>query len=119
MEVVVLVEVVVVVLVIEEAIVVVVVKDLVGAGGVIATLVRVVNAVSITLEFGVSASCSVDVLSDGAVDLLRDTLAGVLTVVLSGCLHGMDVDAWVDVNVFAMVMSVKFAMRAPLEGFSC
>ena len=58
-------------------------------------------------------------LSDGAVDLLRDTLAGVLTVVLSGCLHGMDVDAWVDVNVFAMVMSVKFAMRAPLEGFNC
>ena len=38
------------------AAVTIVVKDLVGAGGVIATLVRVVNAVAITLELGVSPS---------------------------------------------------------------
>ena len=35
-------------------------------------LINVVNAVEITLEFAVPASCSVYVLSDGAVDLLKD-----------------------------------------------
>ena len=66
-----------------------------------------------------AASSSVDVLCDWTVDLLIDVLAGVLTVVLIGCLRGMDVKVWVDVNVFAMVTSVEFAMRAPLEGFGC
>ena len=66
-----------------------------------------------------SASRSVDVLSDGAVELLVDALAGVLIVVLIGCLQGLDIDVRVDVNMFAMVMSVEFAMRAPLEVFSC
>ena len=35
-------------------------------------LIKVANAVEITLEFAVPASCSVYVLSDGAVDLLKD-----------------------------------------------
>ena len=68
--------------------VVVVAKDLVVTGGVIDTLValltidgliKVVNAVAVTLAFDVSVSCSVAVLSDAAVDLLMGTLAGVLT----------------------------------------
>ena len=99
--------------VIVEAVVAVVVKGPVGTGGVIDTLVGVlvidvlinaVNTVEITLEFSGAASCSMDVLSDGAI-LLMDTVAGVRTVV--------------NVNMFAGVMTVTFVMPAPLEEFSC
>ena len=103
-------EVVVVVLVIVEVVVAVVVKDLAGTGGVIGTLVRMVNEVAIILGFGVSASRSVDALSGGAVDLLMDALAGVLIVVLIGGLAG---------NIFVGVISVKFFVPVPLEVFSC
>ena len=80
-------------------------------------LINVVNAVEITLDFAVSASCAVCVLSDGAVDLSMNTFAGVLTVVVISGLPGMDFDVLVD--VFAGVMTVKFVMPAPLEGLSC
>ena len=71
-------EVTVVVVVIVEVVVIIGVKDLLRAGEVIDTLflvmvidvlINVVNAVEITLEFAVPASCSVCV---GAVDLLKD-----------------------------------------------
>ena len=118
-----------VVVVIVEAVGAVVGNDLMGPGGVIDTFVEVLvmidvtNAVAITLNFAVSISwCSVDVLSDTAVGLLlMDTLVGVLTVVIIGGLPDIGVNMFVDVNVnvFAGVMTVKFAMPAPLEGFSC
>ena len=116
MEVVMLVEVVVVkgvvvlalmpVIALVEAVVVTVgLKDLVGAGRVIDTLVGVlafdalinmVNAVEFTLGFAPSLLCPVDVLSDGAVDLSMNTFAGVLTVVVISGLPGMDFDVLVD-----------------------
>ena len=57
-------------------------------------------------------------LSDGVVDLWMETLTGV--VVISG-LSGIGVDVLVDanVNVFAGVMTMKFVMPVPLEGFGC
>ena len=82
-------------------------------------LIKVANAVEITLEFAVPASCSVCV---GAVDLLKDVWAGVLTVLVIGGLAGIDVDLLVELNVnmFAGVTTeVKFAMPTPLDGFSC
>ena len=85
-------------------------------------LINVTNAVEITLEFAVPASCSVYVLSDGAVDLLKDAWAGVLTVVVIGGLAGIGVDLLVELNVnmFAGVTTeVKFVMPASLDGFSC
>ena len=103
-------------------------NDLMGPGGVIVMLVEVLamidvaNAVAITLDFAVSISwCSVDVLPDTAVGLLlMDMLVSVLTVVIIGGLPDIGVNIFVDVNVnaFAGVMTVKFAMSAPLEGFS-
>ena len=118
-----------VVVVIVEAVGAVVGNDLMGPGGVIDTFVEVLvmidvtNAVAITLNFAVSISwCSVDVLSDTAVGLLlMDPLVSVLTVVIIGGLPDIGVNMFVDVNVnvFAGVMTVKFAMPAPLEGFSC
>ena len=57
-------------------------------------------------------------LSDGVVDLWMDTLTGV--VVISGlCGIGLDVLVDANVNVFAGVMTMKFAMPVPLEGFGC
>ena len=85
-------------------------------------LINVANAVEITLDFAVPASCSVYVLSNGAVDLLKDAWAGVLTVVVIGGLAGIGVDLLVELNVnmFAGVTTeVKFAMPTPLDGFSC
>ena len=57
-------------------------------------------------------------LSDGVVDLWMETLTGV--VVISD-LSGIGVDVLVDanVNVFAGVMTMKFAMSVPSEEFSC
>ena len=65
-----------------------------------------------------SVSCSVYVLSDGAVDLLTNALAGVLTVVIISGLSGIDVDVLVEVNV-NMFAGVKFDMTASMEGFGC
>ena len=84
--------------------------------------INVVNAVEITLEFAVSASCSVYVLSDGEVDLLKDAWAGVLTVVVIGGLAGIDVDLLVELNVnmlAGVTTEVKFVMPASLDRFSC
>ena len=85
-------------------------------------LIKVANAVVIALEFAVTVCCSGNVLSDGVVDLWMDTLAGSMfgVVIISG-LSGIGVDVLVDVNVnvFAGVMTVKFAMPTPLEGFGC
>ena len=53
---------------------------------------------------------------------MMDTLAGVLTVVLIGGLvcSGVGILVAVSVNVSAEVMiEVKFAMPASLDGFSC
>ena len=56
-------------------------------------------------------SCSVYVLSNGAVDLLVDAWAGVLTAVAIGGLSGADIFVEVNVNIFAGVMAeVKFAI---------
>ena len=82
-------------------------------------MVNVVNAVDITLEFAVSVSCSVDVLSDGAVDLLMDVLAGLLIIVVIGGVSEIDIDVLVDMNIngdtFAVVKTeVKFATPGPL-----
>ena len=79
-------------------------------------LINVVNAVEITLEFAVSVSCSVYVLSDGAFDLLMNALAGVLAGVIISGLSGIDVDVLVEVNV-NMFAGVKFVVSASLEGF--
>ena len=60
-------------------------------------------------------------LSDGGVDLWMDTMAGVMAVVVISGLSGIGVDVLVDanVNVFAGVMTMKFAMSVPSEEFSC
>ena len=60
-------------------------------------------------------------LSDGGVDLWMDTMAGVMAVVVIGGLSGIGVDVLVDAsaNVFAGVMTMKFVMPVPLEGFGC
>ena len=60
-------------------------------------------------------------LSDGGVDLWMDTMVGVMVVVIISGLSGIGVDVLVDasVNVFAAVMTMKFAMPVPLEGFGC
>ena len=98
-----------------------------GAGGVIDTLVgvlvidvliNVLNVTTITLDFAVKVSCSVDVLSDGAVGLLRDLLDGVLSVVVFGGLPDIGVDVLVGVNVSAFAR-VEFVMLSPLERFGC
>ena len=115
---------------VEAVVVTVGLKDLVGAGGVIDTLVGVlafdalmnmVNAVEFTLGFARPALCSVYVLPDGAVDLPMNTVAGVLIIVLISGLPDVVIDVLVDVtvNVFAGVMTVNFVMPAPLEGLSC
>ena len=68
---------------VEAVVVTVGLKDLVGAGEVVDTLVgvlafnaliKVVNAVGFTLWFALPVLCSVYVLSDGAIDLSMDTL---------------------------------------------
>ena len=85
-------------------------------------LINVVNAVEITLEFAVPASCSVYALSDGAIDLLKDAWSGVLTVAVIGDLAGIDVDMLVELNVnilAGVTTEVKFAMPASLDRFSC
>ena len=47
-----------------------------------------------------------------------ETLTGV--VIISGlCGIGLDVLVDANVNVFAGVMTMKFAMPVPLEGFGC
>ena len=81
---------------------------------VIDVLINMMNAVAIILEFAaMSVSCSVYVLSNGAVDLLVDAWAGVLT---NGGLSGVDILVEVNVNMFAEVMTeVKFA----IDGLSC
>ena len=80
-------------------------------------LINVVNAVTIAVGFAVSASCSVDALSDGAVGLLMDALAGGLTVVVIGCLTGISFGDLVNV-LAGMRTELKFVTPAPLEGFS-
>ena len=82
-------------------------------------MINVVNAVDIILEFAVSVSCSVYVLSDGAVDLLMDVLAGLLIIVVIGGVSEIDIDVLVDMNIngdtFAVVKTeVKFATPGPL-----
>ena len=47
-------------------------------------LINVVNAVEVALKFVVSVSCSVYVVSNGAVDLLMNSLVGVLTGATEG-----------------------------------
>ena len=85
-------------------------------------LINVVDAVEITLEFALSVLYSVDeVFSNVVVDLLMGAFSGVRVVIMIGVRSGSDVDVLVDVNVnvFADIMSVDFAMPAPLEGFRC
>ena len=84
---------------------------------VIDVLINMMNAAAIILWFAaMPVSCSVYVLSKGAVDLLVDAWAGVLTVVAIDGLSGVNVLVEVNVNMFAGVMAeVKFA----IDGLSC
>ena len=98
-------------------IVVVEAKDTACAGAVINTLVEVVaidvvDAVAIALGFALPVSYSVYVLSDVVVDLVTGAFAGVIAgMLLSG--SGVDALVYVNVNVFAGVMTVRFAISAP------
>ena len=69
-------------------------------------LINMMNAAAIILWFAaMPVSCSVYVLSKGAVDLLVDAWAGVLTVVAIDGLSGVNVLVEVNVNMFAWVMT--------------
>ena len=75
--------------------------------------------VVIALEFAVSASYSVDVLSEVVVGVLADVLAGAII----GVVLGIAVEVLVDVNanICAAVMTalVEFPMPTTSEEFSC
>ena len=79
----------------------------------------------IALEFTVSVSSSVDVLSAAVVDVLIDTLTGVSVGVTIGFLLsiGVEVLAGVNVNVCAAVMADLVELPMPttlrIEKFSC
>ena len=119
-------------LAVEAVVLTVAVKSLVWAGDAIDMLlemydvradvmINMVDAVAIVLGFAASVSSSADMLSDVVFDLLVDAFADARAAIIIGALPDIDIALLLGVkeNAFVVVVTLKFVMPAPSEGFSC